>query len=58
MHWNILTVHSPSLEISKDTLDEYAINSELGILHPVPEVSFSLALCDFYLVMKMFEIIT
>lgn len=56
--WNKLTVHSPSLEISEDTLDEWVIKSELDILHPVSEVSFSLALCDFYLVMQMSEIST
>lgn len=56
--WNMLTVQSPSLEISEDTLDECVIKSELGILHPVSEVSFSLALCDFYLVMQIPEIST
>ena len=56
--WNMLTVQSPSLEISEDTLDKCVIKSELSILHPVSEVSFSLALCDFYLVMQMSEIST
>lgn len=51
----MLTVQSPSQEISEDTIDECVIKSELGILHPVSEVSFSLALCDFYLVMQMTE---
>lgn len=56
--WNMRSVQSPSLEISEDTLDECVIKSELGILHPVSEVSFSLALCDFYFVMQMSEIST
>lgn len=54
--WNMLTVQSPSLEISEDTLDECVIKSELRMFHPVSEISFSLALCDFYLVMQMSEI--
>lgn len=52
----MLTVQSPSLEIPEDTLDECVIKSDLGMLHPVSEISFSLALCDFYLVMQMSEI--
>lgn len=56
--WNMLTVQSPSLEISEDTLDECVIKSKLGMLHPVSEISFSLDLCDFYLVMQMSEIST